>query len=89
MQCIGKMTEEYLKVLGSRPTVDLRIAVVKLQKSMLPLLSLGIRLCFQYSNRRFTDQPTHFKGKMSFDVDWRLMGKNFLISISVSKNTLL
>lgn len=63
--------------------------MVKLQKSMLPLLSLGIRLCFQYSNHRFTDQPTHFKGKMSFDVDWRLMGKNFLISISVSKNRLL
>lgn len=88
MPCIGNMTEEYLKVLGSRPCVDLRVALVKLQKSLLPLRGF-IRLCFHYSNCRFTDQPTHFKGKMSFDVDWRLMGKNFLISISVSKNTLL
>lgn len=75
MQCIGKMTEEYLKVLSARPSVDLRVAWVKLQKSILPFLSLGIRLCFQYSNHSFTDQPTHFKGKMSFDIDWRLMGK--------------
>lgn len=46
---------EDLKVLGSRPSVDLRIALVKLQNSICQLLSLIIRLCYHYNNCRFTN----------------------------------